>query len=123
MPHFHPIGNQNSSKQDKHPRPIAKLEMLEHEFRFFQDEWASYKKSTGIQGNYLLTELWLTILPDLKQLTFDQGRKDSLITETMMMARIKSLAVSILHPAIHRVHLHEAKQSPDESMKTFAARV
>ena len=40
-----------------------------------------------------------------------------------MMTRIKSLAVSVLHLSIYRVHLHEAKQSPDESTKTFAAKV
>ena len=62
------------------------------------------------------------MLPDLKQLAFDQAGKDSLVTKALMMTRIKSLAVSVLHPAIHRVHLHEAKQSPDESTKTFAAR-
>ena len=63
------------------------------------------------------------MLPDLKQLAFDQGGKDSLVTEALMMTRIKSLAVSVLHPAIHRFLLHEAKQSPDESTKTFVARV
>ena len=54
--------------------------MMEHKFRFFQGEWASYKNSTRIQGDDLLTELWLTMLPDLKQLAFDHGGKDSLIT-------------------------------------------
>ena len=73
MRHRHPTGNQNSSKQDKHLRPVANLEMTEHQFRFFQDEWASYKNSTKIQGDYLLNDIWLTMSPDLKQLPFDQG--------------------------------------------------
>lgn len=40
-----------------------------------------------------------------------------------MMERIKSLAVSILHIAVHTVSLHKAEQAPEESVKTFAARV
>ena len=61
--------------------------------------------------------------PDLKKLAFDQGFKALLVTEAQMMARIKSLAVSVVHAAIHTVRLHEAKQLPEESTKAFAARV
>ena len=32
--------------------------------------------------------------------------------------RIKGLAVAVLHAAVHTVHLHEAKQLSDESIKT-----
>ena len=61
--------------------------------------------------------------PDLNQTAFDQGGRESLVNETLMMDRIKYLAVSIVHPAVHRVRLHEAKQSPEESTNTFATRV
>ena len=47
----------------------------------------------------------------------------SLVTEDQMMAKIKSLAVSVLHPATHTVLLYEAKQFPKESTKAFATRV
>ena len=36
---------------------------------------------------------------------------------------IKSLAVMLLHTAVQTVSLHEAKQAPEESVKTFVARV
>ena len=39
------------------------------------------------------------------------------------MARIKSLAVAVLHAVIHTVRLHDAEQIPGESCKAFAARV
>ena len=123
MPHSHPTEDRNSKKQDKHPRPVAKLDMNEHKFRFFQDEWEDYKNSTGIRGNHLLSELWITMTSDLKKLAFDHGSKALLVTEDQMMAKIKSLAVSVLHPAIHTVCLHEAKQFPEKSTKAFAARV
>ena len=67
MPYFHSIGNRDSTKQDKHPRPITKLDMTEQEFCFFQDKWRDYKNSTGIQGNHLLSELWLTMSLDCQE--------------------------------------------------------
>ena len=98
MTHSHLPGVRNFTKQYKHPRPLAKLDMNEHEFRFFQDEWEDYKNSTGLRGNDLLSELWMKMTPDLKKLAFDQGSKALLVTKVQMMARIKSLAVSVLHP-------------------------
>ena len=104
MPHAHPTGNWGSKKRDKHPPPVAKLNMMEQDFCFFRDEWKNHKNSTGIHGSHLLSKLWLTMPPNQKRLAFDQSGKNcmvpspwSLVTEDQMMAKIKSLAV--LHPA------------------------
>ena len=58
MPHADTPEVRNTTKQDKHTRPTAKLDMNEHKFRFIQDEWADYKNSPGIRGKDLLSELW-----------------------------------------------------------------
>ena len=60
---------------------------------------------------------------DLRRLAFNQGSKEDLDTEDKMMERIRGLAVSVLHAAVHTVALHESSQSPGESTKAFAARV
>ena len=96
--------------------------MSEHEFRFFQSEWNLYKRATNIQGQTLVDELWSCMSERLKKLVFDQGDVDSLNTDQLMMARTKSLAIAVLHTAIHTVHLHEARQIPEETTKAFAAR-
>ena len=111
------------SKVDKRPRPEASQDMSEHEFRFFESEWNLYKRATGIKGQTLVDELWSCMSSDLKKLAFDQGDVEALNTEDLMMKRIKSLAVAVLHTAIHTVRLHEASQIPEESCKAFAARV
>ena len=111
-----------TAKVDKRSRPEASPDMSEHEFRFFQSEWNLYKRATNIQGQTLVDELWSCMSETLKKLVFDQGDVDSLNTEQLMMARIKSLAVAVLHTAIHTVHLHEARQIPEETTKAFAAR-
>ena len=116
-------GHGQTAKVDKRSRPEATPDMSEHEFRFFQSEWNLYKRATNIQGQTLVDELWSCMSESLKKLVFDQGDVDSLNTEQLMMARIKSLAVAVLHTAIHTVHLHEARQIPDETTKAFAARV
>jgi len=122
----------SAAKVDKRPRPEAAQEMTEHAFRFFESEWGLYKRATGIAGQTLIDELWSCMSPELKKLAFDLGDIETLVTEDLMMKRIKGLAVAVLHAAVHTVHLHEAKQLSDESIKkqlsdesikTFAARV
>ena len=130
MPHAHPKGDRGSKKREKNPRPVATLNMTEHEFCFFRDEWEDYKNSTGIHGSQLINELWLMMPLNLKKLAFNRSGKNSmipspwsLVTEDQMMAKIKSLAVSVLHPATHTVCLHEAKRFPKECTKAFAGRI
>ena len=112
-----------SAKVDKRPRPEVTLDMTEHDFRFFESEWELYKRATKITGQTLVDELWSCMSPELKKLAFDQGDVQTLTTEVLMMARIRSLAVAVLHAAVHTVHLHGAQQLSDESTKAFAARV
>ena len=99
------------------------MDTPEADWRFFLSEWEDYKRVTAISGQSVLDELWSCMKGDLKRLAFDQGGKETLTTEPLMLARIKSLAVTELHTAVHTVMLHEAKQSPDETTKAFAARV
>ena len=125
--HAQPAGpaqaNVVKARVDKQSRPESKREMTEHEFAFFTSQWARYKRATAITGQLLIDELWATMGPDLQQLCFDQGGIDNLDSEALMMERIKSLAVTVQHKAVHTVQLHNAKQQPHESVKAFSARV
>ena len=112
-----------TTKVDKRPRPEISMEMTEHDWRFFLSEWQDYKRATGIAEQDLLDELWSCMTPELKRLAFDQGGKDTLVTEALMLTRIRQLAVSVLHAAVHTVALHDARQAAEEPTKTFAARV
>ena len=111
------------TKVETRSRPEVTMDTTEADWRFFISEWDDYKRVTGITGQSILDELWSCVKGDLKRLAFDQGGKDTLTTEPLMIARIKSLAVTVLHSAVHTIHLHEAKQTKDESTKAFAARV
>ena len=112
-----------ASKVDKRQRPEARMEMSEHDWRFFESEWADYKSATRIGGSNLLNELWSCMTDDLRRLAFDQGGKESLTNETLMTGHMKQLAVTVLHAAVHTVTLPEARQMPEETTKAFAGRV
>ena len=111
------------TKVELRSRPAVTMDTSEADWRFFLSEWKDYKRVTGITGQAILDELWSCMKGDLKRLAFDQGGKDNLTTEPLMIARIYSLAVLELHTAVHTIHLHEAKQKKEESTKAFAARV
>merc|ERR1712240_353401 len=117
------VGAAVMGKLDKRPRPQATTDMSEHEFKFFENEWTLYKRATNLTGQTLVDELYSTMSEDLRKLAFDQGDIAAITTEAAMMERIRTLAVSVLHAAVHTVTLHEAVQQPNESVKTFAARV
>ena len=108
-------------KLDKRPRPQATTDMSEHEFKFFENEWTLYKRATNLTGQTLVDELYSTMSEDLRKLAFDQGDIAAITTEAAMMERIRTLAVAVLHAAVHTVTLHEAVQHPNEPVKTFAA--
>ena len=63
------------------------------------------------------------MLDELQQLAFNEDKRSAMTTETLMVEGIKSLAVAVRHPALHILVLHELKQSADETVKVFRARV
>ena len=62
--------------------------MTEHDWQFYLREWDDYKGAVGVVGQDLLDELWSCMAPDLEHLAFDQGGKEHLTTEALMLARI-----------------------------------
>ena len=116
-------GPRPTTKVEHWTRPEVNMDTSEKDWRFFLAEWEDYKRATAVVGQAVLDELWSCMTPDLKKLAFDQGGKTALTTEQLMLDRIKSLAVTVLHSAVHTVNLHEMKQLAEESTKAFAARV
>ena len=70
---------------------------------------------TGLKPPDILEELWTCMASDRRRLAFDQGGKEDLTTEDLMMARIKSLVVTELHSAVTTVNLPDSKQMADKS--------
>ena len=58
---------------------------------------------------------------DLRQLAFSEGF--SATTEDHLLRKIKDLAVTVLHPSVHAVTLHNTTQQDSETVEAFTARV
>ena len=118
----HSLQNRNNqTKREKPKRPTLCTNMTESDWVFFQHKWTRYQRLSQIQGTALIDELWACLESDLKRLAFHDGVEES--DPDKLLAAIKNLAVTTVHPSLQVISLHEAKQATDETVKAFSARV
>ena len=108
-------------KTEKPKRPSVSAGMSEAEWDFFHHRWTRYVRQTRLSGQCLMDELWATLDIDLERLAFHDNVTAS--NENDLLKEIKKLAVTVLHPSLHIVALHETRQNADEPTKLFSARV
>ena len=113
--------NSSTAKVERPARPTIKQGMSETSWNFFLHEWKRYTRQTGIKEATLIDELWSCMDTELRELAFNEGFEAA--SEEDLLANIKSLAVTILHPSVHVVALHRMQQQDGESIKAFGARV
>ena len=111
----------NNPKVEKPKRPQVQANMSESDWVFFEHKWARYQRQSKITGQQVNDELWACLDVDLERLAFQDGISES--EPDKLIAAIKSLAVTTVHPALHVVALHDTKQLQDETVKSFSARV
>ena len=63
------------------------------------------------------------MLDDLQRLVLNDGKKSIFTSESLMLAGIKAMVVTEQHTAVHMLELHDTKQTAEETIKTFVARV
>jgi len=94
-------------------RPTVTAGLNESDWNFFLHEWGRYTRQTGIEDNVLRDELWSCLDSDLAHLAFSEGLERT--TEAAFLQQIKELAVTVLHPSVHIVALHQMKQQDGET--------
>ena len=119
--HTKQVSGQANQKTEKPKRPSILTGLSESEWTFFISKWERYVRQTKVEGQQLLDELWNCMDEDLEKLAFGDymvatGAQD-------LLSKIKSLAVTTIHPSLHVVNLHKMTQSHDEPTKAFSARV
>ena len=118
----HPLGGRkDATKVEKPKRPQIQANMSEGDWLFFENKWTRYVRQSGITGQQLLDEIWACLDSDLERLAFQDGMEEN--DPEKLLAAVKTLAVTTVHPALHVVSLHEMRQMPDETVKAFSARV
>ena len=116
-----PGTNPMQSKVEKPKRPTVSANMSESDWVFFEHKWKRYQRQSGISGQQLIDELWACLDQDLERLAFQDGMSHT--NHDDLLAAVKALAVTTVHPALHVVSLHETKQLSGETIKAFCARV
>ena len=109
------------TKTEKPKRPMITTNMSESDWIFFNHKWDRYKRLSQVEGQSLIDELWACLDSEMERLAFQDGIKDQDLSN--LLAKIKTLAVTTVHPSLHVVELHEAKQLSGETVKAFSARV
>ena len=109
------------AKTEKPKRPVITTNMSESDWIFFNHKWDRYKRLSQIEGQLVIDEVWACLDSDMERLAFQDGITDQ--DPDNLLSKIKKLAVTTIHPSLHVVELHEARQSSDETVKAFSARV
>ena len=103
-------------------RPEIDLGTTESDWNFFKAEFERYKRTTGIAGQTVIDELWHCQTKQLRVLLQSDSTTSTLDTEVKLLDKLKSLAVTTLHSAVHLIALRELKQAQAESIRAFIAR-
>ena len=117
-------GSQEASKPkaDKLPRPEIGEGATEADWVYFMDKWNRYKRSSALEGQNAVDQLWACCTSELSRAVYDSG-VSSTETETNMLQSIKKMAVRAQNTLINVVNFLEMTQSHEEAVGSFAARL
>ena len=113
----------NSSRVERKKRPTIKAEISMQEWAYFNRCWNVYKKSTGISGDILTSELLdccdEQLDMDIHRIHPDIDTKE----EKFILEAIKDRAVITENPIVAQVNLMNMKQGPNEKIRAYLARL
>ena len=114
---------QSGSRLEKLPRPVFTLNMTEAAWDFKVIEWESYIQQTPATDNTKLLQLRAACDDGLRSRVYDSGDFASLNNVTLLLARMKELAVVTVHKSVHLMNLYKMIQQPEENIRAFSARL
>ena len=83
------------------------------------NQWACYKRSSGISGQDIVDDLVLCLSDELRlEVTNEVGDSLEAITEKEFMEAIKRMAVLVSNPMVHRKQMRDHRQ-----VRAFVPRV
>ena len=114
---------QTGSKLEKLPRPVFTLNMTEAAWDYKVIEWESYIQQTTATDNAKLLQLRAACDDGLRSRVYDSGDFANLNNVTLLLARMKELAVVTVHKSVHIMNLYKMVQQSDENIRAFSARL
>ena len=116
-----PVINRNMGERQK--KSSAVMEMIEVIWLDFLNQWARYKRSSGVGGQDVGDDLVLCLSNDLRmEVASELGESLDDIEEDLMEA-IKRMAVLASIPMVHRIQMKDRKHGVIKKVMGFVARV
>ena len=110
--------------RERQKKPSAGLEMSEAKWRDFENQWARYKRSSGVSGQDIVDDLVLCMSDELRlEITSELGDSLEAISEKDLMEAIKRMAVLVSNPMVHRNQMKDHRQGESEKIRSFVARL
>ena len=125
LAHPQPITVQQAaaaSKPNKLKRPAVSDGITEADWVWFEDRWARYKESTGLEGANVVNQLWDCASEDLARRCYEAGPSKD-ITEKDLLARMKKLAIKAQNKLVNIVEFLSMTQDNDEPVAMFLSRL
>ena len=118
------VGARSSAPRlEKLPRPSFSLEMTQSEWSFKESQWSAYISQSVVPEAVKVQQLQAACDQDLLRRVYDAGGMDTLITEQMLLAQVKKLAVRVVHKTLHMQNMWSMTQSPEEPVRAFCSRL
>ena len=109
-------------KPDKLPRPEIGEGATEADWVFFLDKWNRYKRSTALDSQSAVDQLWACCSSELGRSVYDSGVANT-TSETKLLEAMKKLAVWAQNTLINVVDFLEMTQGHEETVGSFSARL
>ena len=119
-----PANNPSTPRLEKLPRPTFTLDMSQSEWSFTEAQWTAYiSQQAGLREEVKVQQLQAACDQPLLRRVYDDGGLAALDTEVKLLAKIKKLAVRVVHKTLHMQNLWNMIQQADEPIRAFASRL
>ena len=122
--HHHPGGGGGGGvpKPDRLPRPTIGEGSTDSDWVYFTDQWERYKRSTKLDGQNAVDQLWACCSEELARAVYDSGVKNNADEGTLISA-IRKLSVRAQNKLVNVVTFLGLAQDRDETIGSFCARL
>jgi hypothetical protein len=109
-------------KPDKLPRPHIGEGASQSDWMYFKSGWERYKRSTRLDGQPAVDQLWACASEELSRSVYDSGMQGN-YTESALLSAMEKLAVRAQNKLVNVVSFLGMSQDSEEAAGSFAARL
>jgi len=91
-----------SSRAEKLPRPSIVEDVTETDWNYFQESWTRYKRSTGLEGQSVMDQLWACASQSLAKACYESGAT-ALTTGEELLGMMKKLSIKAQNKLVNVV--------------------